>query len=443
MRRNLTLLVAASTSAVVLALVIPLALLVGRLAQDRAVAAATQQAQSVALLIATGTSLTQLEDVLSLSDQRTGLHTSVVPPTGAALGPAVPATELTRARGGEAFTSFPSAGADGAEVLLPVAAQAGTSVVRVGVTRDALTQGVARARILLVALGLGLVVVSLAAAVALARRVTAPLVAVAEVAEGLRRGQLQRRVRPGGPPEVQEVGTALNQLAGRIGELLQAEREAAADLSHRLRTPVTALRLAVDTTADPAERARLREHLDRLEGTVDAVVRQGRQPATTARGSEEPGGAVRADLSGIVSERVAFWSALAEDQGRAVDVAIEPGAWVQADPQDLIDLVDVLLDNVFAHTDVGVGLAVTVARTPFHVTLVVEDGGPGLPPADRLGRGRSSAGSTGLGLDIVRRIAEASGAELVLGSGNLGSGMADAGGARVSLRWPDLGPPAA
>jgi signal transduction histidine kinase len=424
-RRTLTLLVIATTTAVVVALVIPLALLVGRLAQDRAVAAATQQAQSAALLIATGTKAVQLQSVLSLSDERSGLRTSVVLATGTPIGPAVPAIDLARARQGQSFTRFDGQDPDGAAVYLPIATTEGTSVVRVGVTRAAMTDGVARARILLVALAFGLVVASVVAAVVLARRVSAPLVSVAAVAHELRQGRLQRRVVPAGPPEVQEVGTALNQLAGRIGELLQAEREAAADLSHRLRTPVTALRLAVDTTPDPAERERLREHLDRLEGTVDAVVRQSRRPATA-----EGGETARADLAAVVRERTEFWAALAEDQHRRMDVAVAPGeVIVPADPQDLVDVVDVLLDNVFAHTEPGVGLGVRVVRTAADVTLVVEDDGTGLPSQDVLGRGRSGAGSTGLGLSIVARVAEATGAVLELGaSAN--------GGARVSLRWP-------
>jgi signal transduction histidine kinase len=91
--------------------------------------------------------------------------------------------------------------------------------------------------------------------------------------------------------------------------------------------------------------------------------------------------------------------------------------------------VDVLLDNVFAHTDPGVGFGVTVRRTPGLIELVIEDDGPGLPAADQLGRGRSSAGSTGLGLDIVDRMARATGGQLQLDNG-------DGGGARVSLQWP-------
>jgi signal transduction histidine kinase len=425
MRRNLTVLVAASTSAVVLALVIPLALLVGRLAQDRALTAATQQAQSAALLVATATPVQELGPLLGLSDQRTGLRTSVVPAQGTAVGPAVDPGQLSRARSGQSFTRVHGEDPDGAAVYLPVAIQSGTTVVRVGVTRGALTQGVTRARAVLVAMGGALVALSLAAAVVLARRVSAPLVVVADVAHDLQDGQLDRRVEPAGPPEVRQVGTALNQLAGRIGGLLQAEREAAADLSHRLRTPVTALRLAIDTTADPDERARLRAHLDRLEGTVDAVVRQSRLSTAGSAGDVT-------DLSALTAERVDFWSALAEDQHRAVRRSIEPGLTIAADPQDVVDGLDVVLDNVFAHTAAGTGFAVSVRRTAGGVELLVEDDGPGLPDPERLGRGQSSAGSTGLGLDIIARIAEATGAQLTLGASGTG-------GAAVRLQWPAPG----
>ena len=71
-------------------------------------------------------------------------------------------------------------------------------------------------------------------------------------AERLGRGDLDARVEPGGPDEVREVGAALNRLAARISELLAREREEVADLSHRLRTPVTALRLDVESLPEAA-----------------------------------------------------------------------------------------------------------------------------------------------------------------------------------------------
>ena len=333
------------------------------------------------------------------------------------------APNLARARLGESFTQVDGEDPDGAAVYLPVAVQSGTIGGPGG--RDAAAscrKGVARARILLVALGIGLIAFSLVAAVVLARRVSAPLVGVAEVAHDLRRGQLQRRVVPGGPPEVREVGSALNQLAGRIGELLQAERDAAADLSHRLRTPVTALRLAVDTTGDPDERARLREHLDRLEGTVDAVVRQGRLPATGAAldRSRRPGGhrpLGRGQPNGCGSGRPWPRTRTASYAARSTPAPGSPPTRRTSWTRWMCCWTTCLRIPT-----PGTGFGVEVRRRPDDVELVVADDGPGLPAADQLGRGRSSAGSTGLGLDIVRRIAEATGAELRLdrGDGALG-----------------------
>ncbi|MBK8729797.1 MAG: HAMP domain-containing protein [Tetrasphaera sp.] len=73
---------------------------------------------------------------------------------------------------------------------------------------------------------------------------TTPVTAVAATAHRLREGELTPRARVGGPPETAELATAFNALAERIGvDLLDAERERVADLGHRLRTPVTALRL--------------------------------------------------------------------------------------------------------------------------------------------------------------------------------------------------------
>ncbi len=97
---------------------------------------------------------------------------------------------------------------------------------------------------------------------------------------------------------------------------------------------------------------------------------------------------------------------------------------VRLDASDLADIVDVLIDNVFAHTDEGVGLTVwVVSRGDGAVVLSVEDAGHGLPSGDVVARGRSGAGSSGLGLDIVRRLAIASGGGMELGRSQLGGAM--------------------
>jgi len=94
------------------------------------------------------------------------------------------------------------------------------------------------------------------------------------------------------------------------------------------------------------------------------------------------------------------------------------------DAADLSDVVDVLIDNVFAHTDEGVPLEVWVAaRADGAIVLTVEDGGTGLPQEDIIARGSSGAGSTGLGMDIVRRAAKNSGGGMEVGRSRLGGAL--------------------
>ena len=102
-------------------------------------------------------------------------------------------------------------------------------------------------------------------------------------------------------------------------------------------------------------------------------------------------------------------------------------AFVQASADELAACADVLLENVFTHTPEGAGLAVRVShRAGGGAWFVVSDDGPGFPPGGPVRRGLSGAGSTGLGLDIARRIAEESGGTLTIG-------QSPSGGGRVAL----------
>jgi signal transduction histidine kinase len=220
------------------------------------------------------------------------------------------------------------------------------------------------------------------------------------------------------------LGQALNQLAERIEDLVAAERENVADLGHRLRTPLTALRIDAEMITDPALAARLGEHIDHLQRSVDTVVREARR---TVR-EPLPAGC---DLAAVASGRAAFWTPLAEDQGRALSVRVASGSGpfpVPVAEADLTEAIDTALDNVFAHTPDGSPIAIVVGHEGSDVVLAVEDAGPGLPEA-YAGRGVSGTGSTGLGLSIITRIVEHSGGRLDLRPSALG-------GLSVAMRWP-------
>jgi signal transduction histidine kinase len=216
----------------------------------------------------------------------------------------------------------------------------------------------------------------------------------------------------------------VNRLAGRIGELLTAERESAADLAHRLRTPLTALRLDAEALSGP-DRERLLADVDEVSRGVDEVINEARRPVREGLGAG-------CDATAIVVDRVTFWSVLAVDEGRRLTVGAQDGATpVRASADDLAAAVDALIGNVFAHTPDGTGMDVDVRpRNGGGAMVTVRDEGPGVPEA-AVERGRSGAGSTGLGLDIARRTAEASGGALRVDSSPAGT--------TVVL---ELGPPA-
>ena len=135
----------------------------------------------------------------------------------------------------------------------------------------------------------------------------------------------------------------------------------------------------------------------------------------------------------VVAERAEFWRPLAEDTERPMTVDVAAGQIrVRVSREDLATCADILLENVFAHTPDGAGCAIRLShREPGGAWLIVADEGPGFPQSNPTERGRSSIGSTGLGLDIARRIAESSGGMLMIGRSASGGGMVTVG----------LGPP--
>ena len=222
----------------------------------------------------------------------------------------------------------------------------------------------------------------------LGRRISEPLVEVTEVAHQLRAGDLSARAEVGGTEETEELARALNGLAERTSELLVAERSAVADLSHRLRTPVTALRLDAEAVDDPELGRRLGEHIGVLQRSIDSIVHEARRPVRTDLGEA-------CDATVVVGDRVAFWRALAEDQGRPVALELpERALRVPVAADDLADVVDVLVDNVFAHTPEPTGFEVRLHAGGGTVHLVVTDDGPGPAPAGRRDRTGSPASAS-------------------------------------------------
>lgn len=420
MRRRLSLLVAATTSAVVLAFLIPLALLLRNLAEERAIANADNQNQTALAVANSAEDLRVRPDAVAdnLGPKTAGVTSLHLFAPRQIIGPdpGDPDIDTALARASEMrYVVY----RDGGVVVYRVTPtmRHGQVLARTEVPRATFHAGVAEGTAIVAGLGIGILLIAMFAADRLGRRISRPIRDLAVGAKSMRDGHLEVRVPERGPREVVALATALNQLAARVQQLLAAERDAVADLSHRLRTPVTALRLDTDSISDPEVAERLRGHVAQLERTVDAIVHDARRP-TRAGGNS-------CDVGRVVAERVAFWSALAEEQGRDLRMSVpERPMRARLDAAELADVIDVLIDNVFAHTEEGVPLEVWVApRADGAVVITVEDGGPGLPQADIIARGSSGAGSTGLGMDIVRRAANASGGGMEVGRSRLGGAL--------------------
>jgi signal transduction histidine kinase len=439
MRRSLILTVAAAVTMVLLAMLVPMAVLLRSYALEDRLSRAALEVQATETVVShgdRGAVATYLDKINRSSDDVTTVlyPPSDLHPDGEAVGPspgegqAVVEARLT----GQASVEDVDGGA---EILVPVslgissAAPAETPVIRVEVRPPGLESDIVRSWLVLFLLGAVLLAGALLLADRLGRSFVVPIRRLATYAATLGDRRPPTPVTPSGPPEVRELTTAMNRLVGRIESLLERERAGVADVSHRLRTPMTALRLRIDALAEAEDRARLSGDLDELQATVDHVVRE-------ARRSEREGVVPQADAVSVVAERARFWEPLAEDQGRSFEVLVEPTGRVltRTAEEDLQALVDVLLDNVFSHTPDDAAVRVTLAERPGGgLVLTVDDGGPGFPEGlEVTDRGASGTGSTGLGLSIVDKTATESG-------GGLSWGRSPLGGGRVVV---ELGPPA-
>jgi signal transduction histidine kinase len=421
MRRQFVLMTLAITSMVVIAFIVPLAFLVRTIASDRAVNHANSDAQYIGQIIA-GASRAEAVGLVAQADASAAGTISVYYADGTVIGDRArppEADSLQLARRGRAFNRSAGGGVD---VFLPVLGAKGqTTVVRVSIGRSEIERGVWAAWIALALLGLVLIAVAGLVADRMARSVTRPMRTLTDIARRLGGGDLEARSRVKGSAEIVEVSRALDTLAGRIGDLMQAEREHAADLSHRLRTPLTALRLDAELLHDEADARRIAAAVDDLEAVVTSVIAE-------TRGEPRPPEPRGVDLCEAVRERMAFWGVLARGQERAIEIRLHDTPLpVNARRHDVQELLDVLVGNVLRHTPPGRAARVTTAARPQgggH--LVVEDAGPGFET-----NAREPARGTGLGLDIARRVAFEAGGSLALS-------RSDLGGARVDVA---LGPP--
>ncbi|MEV3874263.1 HAMP domain-containing sensor histidine kinase [Streptomyces sp. NPDC049906] len=416
----------AVTTMVVVAFAVPLGLVIKEMARDRAISDAERQAAGFGPMLTITTDPKQLAGAVATTPPgdkgRMAVHVPVSERhTAFTVGTSrVSEQMLAKARSASRAVILP---VEGGSALMHIVAIGGgkIAVVEVFVPDAEVSNGVVMAWLVLGGVGIGLVIGSVAVADRLGGRMVQPAQRLVRAAGELGEGKLGARVPEEGPKELRLAAVAFNSMADQVVQLLANERELAADLSHRLRTPLTVLRLNAASLGDGPAAEQTRAAVHQLEREVDTIIRTAREakPQTAAAG---PGAGC--DAAEVIRERMDFWSALAEDEGRKVRVAgVERPVRIPVARADLVAALDALLGNVFRHTPEGTALAVDVHNGEDAVIVLVSDAGPGIDdPTTAMARGSGSGkeGSTGLGLDIVRRMAEATGGDVRIGRSVLG-----------------------
>ncbi len=454
MRRRIVLSYVAVAALILLALEVPLGIVYARHERDIAYADLNRDAAALASLVEEGVERRADINLVAVADNyRSEGHADVeiVGRDGAVLvppradgddlsNPAVGAhisTVLSGGLGGvhtlpgsdEAFAVVPVGPADhpaGAVALTAPDARVDSRVHAAWLALAALA-GVTLAAVA----GLGLLI---------ARSVTGPLTHLERAAERLGEGELRARAPADeGPEEVRALSRAFNEMAGRLEDLVSAQRSFVADASHQLRSPLTALRLRLENMTAALPSAEGASEFDAVLAEVERLSRLVDGLLVLARSEGQRPERRAVDVSAVVADRCAAWSALAEEAG--ITLESDPGKGLVAlmVPGHLEQIIDNLLANATEATPAGRSVRVSAARAGSSVEVHVVDEGRGMGEEERQhafdrfwrGSGSRPGSGSGLGLAIVRQLARTSGADVELR-------RADSGGVDAVVRAPVL-----
>ena len=248
-----------------------------------------------------------------------------------------------------------------------------------------------------------------------------PLATMASEAQAITSTTPDKRLTvPASSTELEQFASSFNRVLNSLATALSTQRRFMADASHELRTPITVMRTAAEVTLSQPTRdeaeyrdalavvAQQSSRLTRLVGDMLVLAR--------ADGGGYPVVMAPVDLMGVVQDCIRDLDARAEDNGIAIDANLEPIV-LKGDEALLRRMFSNLLANALAYTPRGGSVSVSLAHTNREIVLQVADTGPGIAAEDRervferfvrLDPARASGGA-GLGLSIVRWVAEAHG----------------------------------
>ncbi|MEU5897679.1 MULTISPECIES: ATP-binding protein [Streptomyces] len=278
--------------------------------------------------------------------------------------------------------------------------------------KAAVTREVGRTLLIIAAVALLAIVAAVLLAVRQANRLASPLTDLAETAERLGSGDPRPRHKRYGVPELDRVADVLDSSAERIGRMLTAERRLAADASHQLRTPLTALSMRLEEITVTDELDTVKEEatialaqVERLTDVVERLLTNSRDPRT--------GSAVAFDLDEVVKQQLEEWRPAYRSVGRAIVSSGKRHLEAVGTPGAVAQVLAALIENSLMHGGGTVALRTRV--TGNQAVIEVTDEGPGVPAdlgARIFERTISGRNSTGIGLAVARDLAEADGGRL-------------------------------
>ena len=280
---------------------------------------------------------------------------------------------------------------------------------------------------------LPILLVLLIADIAIFRRALRPLWQASEIARDIGPTRTDLRLPTEEiPREVRPLVSAINLALDRLEEGFRIQRDFTADAAHELRTPLSILRTRLDTLEDKQVGQALRKDVDGMAHIISQLLDIAELDSFVIDPNE------KADLRSVTAEVAEFVAPLALTQGK--DVALlgetEP-VWVKGNPEMLGRAIRNLAENAINHTAPGTTVEFFIEGNG---TVSVLDHGPGIAEDERnlifqrfWRRDRRKAGSTGLGLSIVQRIAELHSATVTLENRR-------PAGARFSLKFIPLRP---
>jgi signal transduction histidine kinase len=278
---------------------------------------------------------------------------------------------------------------------------------------------------------LPILLVLLIADIAIFRRALRPLWQASEIARDIGPTRTDLRLPTEEiPREVRPLVSAINLALDRLEEGFRIQRDFTADAAHELRTPLSILRTRLDTLEDKQIGQALRKDVDGMAHIISQLLDIAELDSFVVDPLE------KADLRSVTAEVAEFVAPLALTQGKDVALLGETEAvWVKGNPEMLSRAIRNLAENAINHTAPGTTVEFCIDEDG---TVSVLDHGPGVAEDERnlifqrfWRRDRRKAGSTGLGLSIVQRIAELHSATITLENRR-------PAGARFSLKFTPL-----